>query len=159
MSDADKPDDLTIVTVKGMSVEAWKRGRKAAEKRDEMMGPWLSRAINLLADQQDHDGLFPPDKLNGKPVGPEDRALPPLPVFTMAELQSTLLAAQVAMDRRVPAEVMAEALLLLENAMRAANGRPLRRRPLPLHRLSLGFSPRSDETNLVPGSDKPGGTV
>jgi hypothetical protein len=52
MSDADKPDDLTIVTVKGMSVEAWKRGRKAAEKRDEMMGPWLSRAINLLADQQ-----------------------------------------------------------------------------------------------------------
>jgi hypothetical protein len=77
----------------------------------------------------------------------------------MAELQSTLQAAQVAMDRRVPAEVMAEALLLLENAMRAANGRPLRRRPLPLRRLSLGFSPRSDETNLVPGSDKPGGTV
>jgi hypothetical protein len=156
MSETDKPDDLTIVTVKGMSVEAWKRGREAAAARDEMMGPWLSRAIHLLADQQNHDGLFPPDKLNGKP---EVQALPPLPVFSMADLQATLLTVQAAVDRRVPAEVMAEALLLLENTMRAANGRPPRRRPLPLHRLALGFVPSRPEANSVPSPDKPDGAA
>jgi hypothetical protein len=155
MSDADKPDDpLTIVTVKGVEVEAWKRAKECAKARDEMMGPWLSRALTLLADQQERDKLFPPDKLDGKSGKPGD-PLPPLPVFSMAELEATLLAARAAVDRRVPAELMAEVLLLLENTMRAANGRPLRKRPLPLHRLALGFVPSGPKVNPVPSPDKP----
>ena len=50
----------TIINVKGADVEQWERAKTAANRADETMGEWLSRAVKHLADMEEGGREFPP---------------------------------------------------------------------------------------------------
>jgi hypothetical protein len=49
----DNPDDeKTIVNIKSVFKRSWDRAKGAAERNDETLGTWVSRALDLLADRE-----------------------------------------------------------------------------------------------------------
>lgn len=157
MSEADKPPEVTIVTIKGIEVAAWIRARECAAANDEMMGPWITRAVNLLADRQARDGVFPPETAPDKPVKPNKPVKPVKPeplnpdalqiAFVAAEMVQRILAMPVARP------VKAEAQRILDSALLQAQGLPPRDKPVGLPRTA---SPAQPDT-LALETARPGG--
>lgn len=136
MSETDKPVEVTIVTIKGIEVPAWQRARKCAAANDEMMGPWISRAANLLADRQEQNGLFPPGVFPDKPNPPPDKPNPPAEL-NLDALQTAVVATEMAqriLGMPVARPVKAEAQRILDMALLATQGLPPRDRPVGLPR-------------------------
>lgn len=49
----DNPDDeKTIVNIKSVFKRSWDRAKVAAERNDETLGAWVSRALDQLADRE-----------------------------------------------------------------------------------------------------------
>lgn len=77
---ANPNDVTTVINVKGVSVTAWDRARKMAQRNGETMGSWLSRAVSHLADMEDGPREFPPGELvkqggnPGQSISPEHLA-------------------------------------------------------------------------------------
>jgi hypothetical protein len=57
----DNPDDeKTIVNIKGVLKRSWERTKIAADRNDETLGAWVSRALDQLADRETGPREFPP---------------------------------------------------------------------------------------------------
>lgn len=50
----------TTINVKNMGVPEWERAKKCANRSDESMGEWLTRAVKLLADMEEGGREFAP---------------------------------------------------------------------------------------------------
>ena len=89
-------DEKTTINVKGVSGKAWERAKTAALKQGEPMGPWLSRAINQLADREAGPREFPPVTANLAPetVKPDPNpGLSPVEVAALMQAQAALASA------------------------------------------------------------------
>jgi hypothetical protein len=65
----------TIINVKGMDAEQWERAKLAANRQDETMGEWLSRAVKQLADMEEGGREFGPgERTERKPLTAEQVA-------------------------------------------------------------------------------------
>lgn len=75
----DNPtDDTATVNVKNVRKDAWERGKAAALRSGEQMGPWLSRAIDQLANLEAGERyILPSERANPTPIPPAN--LPALP--------------------------------------------------------------------------------
>jgi hypothetical protein len=63
----DNPDPAkATVTIKAIEVEAWEMAKRAATKRGETQGEWVSHACRYVANLQSGDEVRPP----GKPDNP-----------------------------------------------------------------------------------------
>lgn len=62
----DDPEKAPF-TIKSFPVATRQRAVRAASKRGEPMGEWMARAAERQADLETGDGVFPPDKPDGKP--------------------------------------------------------------------------------------------
>lgn len=51
--------DRTIVTIKGIDPDAWETAKRAAIRRGETQGEWLSRACLYLANLEANDSVLP----------------------------------------------------------------------------------------------------
>jgi hypothetical protein len=122
----DKPPiERTTITVKGVAVDAWETARKAANKRGETQGEWLSRACLHLANLESGDAVLRP----GKPDTP-----PPPPIATAADVQATaaLLHAMGVAGAALDEAAVKRANQLLKRQMRVNLGlAPPKPRPAP----------------------------
>jgi hypothetical protein len=65
----------TIINVKGMDAEQWERAKLAANRQDETMGEWLSRAVKQLAAMEEGGREFGPgERTERKPLTAEQVA-------------------------------------------------------------------------------------
>jgi hypothetical protein len=55
-------DETKTINVKGVSAAAWDRARQCADKTDESLGVWLSRAIETQANLEAGPREWPPVK-------------------------------------------------------------------------------------------------
>ena len=86
----DNPGKATIiVNIKGVSQEQWERAKTAANRADETLGEWVSRACKLLADAEEGGREFPP----GVPLVPR-RAMTPEQLAGLMNAAAALSAAQ-----------------------------------------------------------------
>lgn len=114
----DKPDDTrTIINVKGISISAWEDAKKAANKRGETMGEWLSRACTHLANLEREDRIIPPAQTANPPAPPVVQApIIPVDLREVAALMAAMASANVPVQKRVGAKVNA----LLYTQLKAA---------------------------------------
>lgn len=96
------PLDRTTVTVKGLSTEAWEQAKKAAIKRGETQGEWLSRACLHLANLESGDVVLPAGKPKPGPVIP---AVPAVDLPAVAAVLHAMGAAGVKPQRQVAGRV------------------------------------------------------
>jgi hypothetical protein len=69
----DKPEaEKATVTIKAIETEAWEMAKRAATKRGETQGEWVSRACRAQANLEAGDGVMQP----GKPDNPAPVANP-----------------------------------------------------------------------------------
>ena len=97
-------DERTVINVKGVSVQAWEKAKRAAHKQGQPMGAWLSRAAEHLASLED---------------GP--RELPPLPPANPSSLASANLGREMGNPSSLPIESLG-ALMQGIAAVAAATG-------------------------------------
>lgn len=124
----DGPDDeKTVINVKGMSLRAWERAKKAASKQDETMGAWLARAVDHLANLEDGPRELPP--LPPANLEPKTGNPSSLPVEGLGALMQGIAAVSAATGI-VPAKSNVRRLYALaDDAVREAGGmspRPVR---------------------------------
>jgi hypothetical protein len=113
----DNPEvKRTIINVKGMDAEQWERAKSAANRQDETMGEWLSRAVKHLADMEEGGREFGP----GAPVNPRQSMTPE----QVAALMHATAALQVAAGKPVPLRSAAGLRAVADDLARAARGLP-----------------------------------
>lgn len=121
--------ETTIVNVKSMPVEAWNLARASANRRDETMAEWLTRAIYLLA-QHDAEGritqIGPESNPAGNPAKP--------PSLSPEDVEALARAMRLATEGAgvpIPKASARHVVALATQHMRAARGmvapRPRRR--------------------------------
>lgn len=74
----DNPDDYQTVNVKRVRRESWERLKGACARSGEDFGPWLSRAIDQLANLERGDRLILPDE-RANPQPTQAANLPAMP--------------------------------------------------------------------------------
>lgn len=90
----DNPEvKRTIINVKGMDAEQWERAKTAANRQDETMGEWLSRAVKHLADMEE----------GGREFGPSERVSERKPLTAEQVAALMQAAAQLALATGKPA--------------------------------------------------------
>ena len=123
----DNPDEAkTTINVKAVSAKAWERARNCAGKHDETMGEWLSRAINRLADLEEHGTTVEPPANPEKPVRGFSAA--PEAVAEMARGMAVLAQATGVMPAK---RDVRRVYGLMDEIVRAARGMPPRPLPSP----------------------------
>lgn len=115
---SDEPA-TAIKTIKGVRLDAWERARRAADKADETMGEWASRAFDRQADQDGRTLVLAPQTLDQPGIPPsrldrQDSPPPPPDMAGMAQLVDAMTRAGVPLQKRVQSALNA----LLYNALR-----------------------------------------
>lgn len=120
-------DERTTINVKGVSVTAWERAKKAANKQDETMGTWLSRAAEHLANLEDGPREFPPMVTPANlPLEMGNPPPAPAPVENLGQLMQGM-AALAAATGTPPAKADTRRLYaLVDDRVRQARGQPPR---------------------------------
>jgi hypothetical protein len=138
------PDqERTTINVKGVLVSAWETAKKAANKQNETMGSWLSRAIPHLANLEAGPREFPP-------VNPEPNSANPSPAAYVGPPIDVLMAI-VALSQEVRESAHAAGIdypksaarrhsAILRSAQLAVLGKPTRAQPRTLIGLASGQS-------------------
>jgi hypothetical protein len=106
----------TIINVKGVDVQQWERAKTCANRSDETLGEWLSRAVKHLADMEEGGREFPP----GVPDRPRQAMTPE----QVAALMQATAALQTAAGRPVPQNSAAGLRAVADDLVRAARGLP-----------------------------------
>lgn len=98
----DKPEATTIINVKGIKVEAWDQAKRAALRRGQTMGEWLSNACVQQANREQGDAVIPAGQGAPPPVQPP---LIPLDLREVAAVIAAMGGAGVPVQKRVGAAV------------------------------------------------------
>jgi hypothetical protein len=115
----------TIVTIKGMPVDAWETAKSAALRTGETLGEWSARAIRQLAERERGERVFPPGQ-SGQTVDLADSVNPVSPppsgpsAAELAGLMQAVAAMAAATGVAVPART---AKGLYAAAARAGRGK------------------------------------
>lgn len=96
--------DRTIINVKGMDAAAWEEAKRAANRRGETMGEWLSRACLAQARTEQRDGIIEPAAAANPPAAPP---APAIDLGNVARVIEAMRAANIPIQRRVGAQVNA----------------------------------------------------
>jgi hypothetical protein len=116
----DKPEaERTIINLKNVRKDAYERAKRAANRNDENVGEWVSRACDILADMEEGKREF----------GPAEPAKPRKPIDAQ-HVAALLQAANAARGNRHPA--VADLRMLAGEMAREALGldpRPVRLPP------------------------------
>lgn len=96
--------DRTIINVKGMDAAAWEEAKRAANRRGETMGEWLSRACLAQARTEQRDGIIEPAGAANPPAAPP---APAIDLGNVARVIEAMRAANIPIQRRVGAQVNA----------------------------------------------------
>lgn len=124
MTDEENP--VAAWTIKRMPVAVRRRATEGAERLDENVAEWVTRAVNRQADLEMANAVFPPGKPEANPApGPA----PPAPVLDLHGLGiavDAVLRAHAAAGAAVPRSVGREARAALAHHLRAARGLPPR---------------------------------
>ncbi len=108
--------DKTIVNVKGMDSAAWEEAKRAANRRGETMGEWLSRACLAQARTELRDGIIEPAAAANPPAAPP---APAIDLGNVARVIEAMRAANIPIQRRVGAQVNAVLYRSLRGAQAA----------------------------------------
>lgn len=132
----------TIINVKGMDVEQWERAKTAANRADETMGEWLSRAVKHLADMEE----------GGREFGPSERISErkPLTSEQVAALMQASAQLALAVGKPAPARHAAGLRAVVDDLTREARGmppKPVRGRAKP----SANYTPQIGQSKLIEG--------
>jgi hypothetical protein len=98
----------TIVTIKGMPVDAWETAKSAALRSGETLGEWTARAIRQLADRERGERVFPPGQASQtEDLADSSNSVSPPPsgptAAELAELMQAVAAMAAATGVAVPA--------------------------------------------------------
>ena len=121
----DNPDDeKTVINVKGMSLRAWEKAKRAASKQDQTMGAWLSRAVDHLANLEDGPREFAPVQ----PANLEPKSGNPssLPIEQLGLLMQGLAALSTATGTAPAKGNLRRLYTLADDHVREASGSPAR---------------------------------
>ena len=105
----NKPGETTI-NVKHVSAKAWQRAKEAAGRNGEDLGPWVSRACNLLADMEVGGREFVP----GQPVNPMSHDQLTARISAAAELLKGFAAVQAAAGHGVGRSTVSKVMTTLK---------------------------------------------
>jgi hypothetical protein len=118
----DKNDDAkTIINVKGVSVEAWEAAKKAANKQDQTMGEWLTRALNHLANLE----AGPREFLPIPAANPDPETVNPNQAAALAAL-ATLAPVLAGIGPKLTRQAASDVSALISGFAREARGLPPR---------------------------------
>lgn len=128
----------TIINVKGMDAEQWERAKIAANRQDETMGGWLSRAVKQLADIEE----------GGREFGPSERAeRRPLTAEQVAALMQAAAQLALATGKPAPKSHAHGLRAVVDDLTRQARGLP----PKPV-KPRANQPPRVGQSKLIEGA-------
>lgn len=134
MDDSERTEapERTIVTIKGMLVEAWNAAREGAKKQDEAMNVWLARAIFNQVKLESGPRELPPEKIRLTPDQHTDR------MMATASLQQAVAAMKTSTGRATGISVLHRHLASLQASLDAAEGPVMRTITAPKQRRIAG---------------------
>lgn len=132
--DAANPANTTTINVKAVDRDAWQRAKNAADKQDETMGVWLSRALNFRCDAESGPREFLPTSISRPALPaanpPPQMANPAVALQSAADVAAILQGLAAVAAATGAAGVLASAVALADDMVRAARGMP----PRPVRR-------------------------
>lgn len=141
---ANPKDGLTTVNVKNVSEAEWERAKRCANRSDEVIGTWLSRAVKLLADMEESGGReFGP----GEPTKPR-RELSPEQVAALLQGVGATQSSRnrAAVELRTLAAGMAREALGMDPL-------PVRSRPVKPANQIANLTHQNGQTPLIEGGN------
>lgn len=131
-------DEKTVINVKGVSVQAWEKAKRAAAKQGQPMGLWLSRAAEHLANLEDGPREFLPSQ----PANLEPKSGNPssLPVEGLGVLMQGIAAVAAATGTAPAKSNLRRLYALADDHVRDASGLPPRPVRVPASGKAAGQS-------------------
>lgn len=122
----DSPDDeATVVNIKNVRVNAYRRAKTCANRTNESMGEWCSRAFDQLANLEEGGRhILPPARGAdlSRATQPANLVIPTAEyIQSLASLVHAMAAAKLDMQKRNVAKLNA----VLYTGLRAAEGKPV----------------------------------
>lgn len=123
---SDRANQVTPWTIKGMPVAVRKRATECAQRLDETVAEWMTRAVNRQADMEARNVVIPPGKPEANRVAQEPVSMPQLDLAGLGAAVQAVTAAYQAAGAKVPRAIGREAKATIEHYLRGMRGLPPR---------------------------------